>query len=85
MQLGKNPQSGHAAEFLKILEAEIIPFVDRDIDPRRSQVVELRFFGGLGVEETAEVLNVSRHTVMRDWTLARTWLLRQLRRTNPSQ
>lgn len=55
-----------------------------DIDPRRSQVVELRFFGGLGVEETAEVLNVSRHTVMRDWTLARTWLLRELRRTNPS-
>jgi RNA polymerase sigma-70 factor, ECF subfamily len=50
-------------------------------DPRRSQVVELRFFGGLGVEEVAEVLNVSRHTVMRDWTLARTWLFRELRRT----
>ena len=50
------------------------------IDPRRGQVVELRFFGGLGVEETAEVLGVSRHTVMRDWTLARTWLLRELRR-----
>ena len=51
------------------------------LDPRRSQVVELRFFGGLGVEETAEVLNVSRHTVMRDWTLARTWLFRELRST----
>ena len=51
-----------------------------EIDPRRSQVVELRFFGGLGVEETAEALNVSRHTVMRDWTLARTWLYRELRR-----
>jgi RNA polymerase sigma factor (TIGR02999 family) len=49
-------------------------------DPRRSQVVELRFFGGLGVEETAEVLGVSRHTIQRDWTLARTWLLRELRR-----
>ena len=49
-------------------------------DPRRSQVVELRFFGGLGVEEVAEVLKVSRHTVMRDWTLARTWLYRELRR-----
>ena len=48
-------------------------------DPRRSRVVELRFFGGLDVEETAEVLNVSRHTVMRDWTLARTWLFRELR------
>ena len=53
------------------------------IDPRRSQVVELRFFGGLGVDETAEVLNVSRHTVMRDWTLARTWLWRELRRREP--
>jgi RNA polymerase sigma factor (TIGR02999 family) len=51
------------------------------IDPRRSQVVEMRFFGGLGVEEIAEVLQVSRHTVMRDWTLARTWLLRELRRS----
>ena len=48
-------------------------------DPRRSQVVELRFFGGLGIEEIAEVLKVSRHTVMRDWTLARTWLFGELR------
>ena len=50
------------------------------IDPRRSEVVELRFFGGLGVEETAEALKVSRHTIMRDWPLARTWLYRELRR-----
>jgi RNA polymerase sigma factor (TIGR02999 family) len=49
-------------------------------DPRRSQVVELRFFGGLDIEEIAEVLKVSRHTVMRDWTLARTWLFQELRR-----
>jgi RNA polymerase sigma factor (TIGR02999 family) len=49
-------------------------------DPRRSQVVELRFFGGLGVDEVAEVLKVSRQTVMRDWTLARTWLFQELRR-----
>jgi RNA polymerase sigma factor (TIGR02999 family) len=54
------------------------------IDPRRSQVVELRFFGGLGVDETAAVLKVSRHTVMRDWTLARTWLYRELRRASSS-
>ena len=40
------------------------------IDPRQSQVVELRFFGGLSVEETAEVLKVSPETVMRDWKLA---------------
>jgi RNA polymerase sigma factor (TIGR02999 family) len=48
------------------------------IDPRKSRVVELRFFGGLGVKETAEVLKVSNETVMRDWKLARVWLLRDL-------
>ena len=50
------------------------------IDPRRSRVVELRFFGGLNVEETAEVLKVSADTVMHDWKLAKAWLLRELRR-----
>jgi RNA polymerase sigma-70 factor, ECF subfamily len=49
-------------------------------DERRSRVVELRFFGGLSVEETAAVLRVSPETVMRDWKLARTWLRRELRR-----
>jgi RNA polymerase sigma factor (TIGR02999 family) len=48
------------------------------IDQRKSQVVELRFFGGLSVEETAEVLRVSRQTVLRDWGLAKVWLLREL-------
>jgi RNA polymerase sigma factor (TIGR02999 family) len=43
-------------------------------DPRRAQVIELRFFGGLSVEETAEALSVSPQTVMRDWKLARAWL-----------
>ena len=47
-------------------------------DERKSQVVELRFFGGLTVEETAEVLKVSAMTVMRDWALAKVWLLREL-------
>jgi RNA polymerase sigma factor (TIGR02999 family) len=50
-------------------------------DPRMSQVVELRFFGGLTVEETADVLNVSPETVMRDWKTAKAWLLRELART----
>jgi RNA polymerase sigma-70 factor, ECF subfamily len=45
------------------------------LDERKSQVIELRFFGGLSVEETAEVLRVSEETVMRDWRLARAWLL----------
>ena len=51
-----------------------------EVDPRKSQVVELRFFGGLSVEETAEVLKVSTDTVLRDWRLAKLWLLRELRR-----
>ncbi len=48
------------------------------VDSRKSQVVELRFFGGLTAEETAEVLDVSPDTVLRDWKLAKVWLLREL-------
>ena len=48
------------------------------IDPRKSQVVELRFFGGLSVEETAEVLGLSVETVKRDWRVAKLWLSREL-------
>ena len=48
------------------------------IDPRKGKVVELRFFGGLSVEETAEVLKISPQTVMRDWRLAKAWLAREL-------
>jgi len=48
------------------------------VDPRKSQVVELRFFGGLSVEETAKLLRVSPETVARDWRLAKAWLLREM-------
>jgi RNA polymerase sigma factor (TIGR02999 family) len=48
------------------------------VDGRKSQVVELRFFGGLSVKETAEVLRVSEETVLRDWRLAKAWLLNEL-------
>ncbi len=48
------------------------------IDPRKARVIELRFFAGLSVEETAEVLKVSSDTVMRDWKMARAWLLAEL-------
>jgi len=48
------------------------------VDQRKSKVVELKFFGGLSVEETAEVLRVSSDTVVRDWRLAKIWLLREL-------
>jgi RNA polymerase sigma factor (TIGR02999 family) len=49
-------------------------------DPRRAQVIELRFFAGLSVDETAESLSVSPQTVMRDWKLARAWLGVQMRK-----
>jgi RNA polymerase sigma factor (TIGR02999 family) len=51
-----------------------------EIDPRKSHVVELRFFGGLSVEQTAEVLKVSRLTAIRDWNFARVWLRSELGR-----
>ena len=50
-----------------------------EIDPRKAQVIELRFFGGLSVEESAAVLQVSPQTVLRDWRLARVWLARELK------
>ena len=54
-------------------------------DARKAQVVEMRFFGGLSVEETAEALNVSVDTVMRDWKLAKAWLLREVAGQDPSR
>ena len=50
------------------------------LDPQQARIVELRFFGGLSVEETAEALDISPATVKRDWTVARAWLLRELTR-----
>ena len=49
-------------------------------DARKAKVVELRFFGGLSVEETAEVLKISSQSVLRDWNIARAWLLREMRK-----
>ena len=51
-----------------------------EIDPRKARVIELRFFGGLSVEETAEVLKLSPDSIMRDWRLARAWLLAEMSR-----
>lgn len=64
-------------------EADLVALDDAlhalaSVDPRKSQVVELRFFGGLGVDEAAEALHVSPETVARDWRLAKVWLLREL-------
>jgi RNA polymerase sigma-70 factor, ECF subfamily len=69
------PQRGHDLEALDdALQAFAATY------PRQSQVVELRFFGGLSVEETAQVLQVSAVTVMRDWQLAKVWLARELKK-----
>jgi RNA polymerase sigma factor (TIGR02999 family) len=52
----------------------------REIDSRKSDVVELRYFGGMSVEETAEILGVSCNTVMRDWNMAKAWLYQDLKK-----
>ena len=66
---------GRSAELIALDEA-----LNRlaSVDERKSKVVELRYFGGLSVEETADVLGVSSITVMRDWNLARAWLAREM-------
>ena len=56
-----------------------------EFDPRKSRLVELRFFGGLTAEETAEVLGISLRTVHREWDLARSWLFRELRGSSAPQ
>jgi RNA polymerase sigma factor (TIGR02999 family) len=67
--------AGRAAELIALDDA--LCMLAR-IDPRKARVIELRFFGGLTVEETAGVLKVSADTVMRDWSMARAWLLSEL-------
>jgi RNA polymerase sigma-70 factor, ECF subfamily len=68
-----------SAELLAVNDA-----MDRleKLDPRQARIVELRFFGGLSVEETAEVVGVSPKTVKRDWSLAKAWLYEDLRVSN---
>jgi RNA polymerase sigma factor (TIGR02999 family) len=71
------------ANFTKERAAELLALDDAlqtlaGLDQRKSQIVELRYFGGLTVEETAQVLGVSDKTVMRDWSLAKAWLYREL-------
>ena len=70
--IGRNPDLAALDNALKALANE---------DDLIGQVVELRFFGGLSVEETAEVLGISRQTVMRDWKLAKTWLAREMNKS----
>jgi RNA polymerase sigma factor (TIGR02999 family) len=75
-------------EAMVVLPEQDLDFVALDealnrlaqMDPQQSQIVELRFFGGLSVEETAEVMSVSERTVKRDWRVAKGWLRRELSR-----
>ena len=74
---GPTPEaaSGRAREMVAVDEAlDVLA----KMDPRKARVVELRFFGGLSVRETAEVLRISQQSVMRDWKLAKAWLTREL-------
>ena len=76
-----------APEIASATDAELITLDDAltalaAFDERKSRVVELRFFGGLTIAETAAVLRVSPITVTRDWDLARAWLAREMRRTH---
>src|SRR5579863_5787038 len=73
----------HAAEVAADQPTDLVALDDAmnalaRIDPRKVQVVEMRYFGGLSVEETAEVLKVSTVTVKRDWRAAKVWLYREL-------
>lgn len=74
--------SSRAAEFVALDEAlnELA-----SLDERRSRVVEMRYFGGMSVEETAAVLNLSPATVLRDWNAAKAWLYTELNRTGPQK
>jgi RNA polymerase sigma factor (TIGR02999 family) len=65
------------AEIVALHEALEAPHA---VDPRKSMVVEMRYFGGLSIEETAEAMGVSVRTVNRDWRLARSWLIREMNR-----
>lgn len=80
---GINVSLSRAAGFQLETPAELVALDDalqtlESFAPRQSSVVEMRFFGGLSVEETAEALRVSAGTVRRDWSLARAWLYREL-------
>jgi RNA polymerase sigma-70 factor, ECF subfamily len=69
---------GTRARGIEMLALDAALIALSDLDARKGRVVELRYFGGLTVDETAEVLRVSPETVLRDWKLAKTWLFREL-------
>jgi len=70
-----------AVDDLTLIELHDALDVLGELDPTGAQVVELRYFGGLTIEETAEVMGISASTVKREWDAARVWLYRQLKRS----
>jgi RNA polymerase sigma factor (TIGR02999 family) len=77
LELGSQVAQGGLSE-IDLIELDDALDQLASIDPRQAKVVELRFFGGLSVEEAAETLGVSKRTVEGDWTMARAWLRRAL-------
>ena len=80
---------GDVVEIAEEKQADLVALSDAltalaSFDARMSQIVQLRFFGGLSVQETADVLKVSAETVMRDWKTAKVWLLRELSQDKPA-
>jgi RNA polymerase sigma factor (TIGR02999 family) len=67
-----------ATQAVEIIDLDVALDKLENLDPRLSRIVELRYFGGLSVEETAEVLSVSVRTVKRDWSIARAWLRNEM-------
>ena len=79
--------SGVLTAFIDIIAAlgiNKLPGINPLMDARQGRIVELRFFGGLSIEETADVLSLSEATVERSWASARAWLYRQLNRNASS-
>ena len=75
VDLDQIPEVGRSAELIALDDALNAL---AEIDPRKARVIELRFFGGLSVEETGDVLGISPQSVLRDWKLAKAWLIREM-------
>ena len=71
--------SSHSRPDADLVELDDALTALAEVDPRKARVVELRFFGGLNLEEAAEVLKVSADTVWRDWDFAKGWLYREMK------
>lgn len=79
----ENAEPSEAARFVDLVEIDELLSRLAESDSRMAQIVELRFFGGLTIGETAEALGINERTVKRDWQMARAWLYSQLRRDDP--